>query len=53
MTTGRDNDPAPKRRYPAFYEKAVPIALAILVIAIVVLLFIVLGVALGLFPGIG
>lgn len=51
MTTCKDSDPARKRRYPAFYEKAVPIALAILVIAIV--LPIVFGVALGLFPGMG
>ena len=53
MTTGRDSDPARKRRYPAFYEKGVPVALAILVIAIVIVLLIVFGVALGLFPGMG
>lgn len=47
----KDRDSPPKRRYPAFYEKAVPIALAFIVIVIVVLLLIVVGVALGLFPG--
>jgi hypothetical protein len=41
----------PKRRYPAFYEKTVPIALGIIVIAIIVLLLAILAVALGLFPG--
>jgi hypothetical protein len=43
----------PKRKYPPFYEKAVPIALAIIGVIIVVLLIVILGVALGLFPGTG
>jgi hypothetical protein len=43
----------PKRQYPPFYEKAVPIALVVIVIAIVILLLIILGVALELFPGVG
>jgi len=47
----RDNHTPPKRQYPPFYEKAVPIALAIIAIVIVVLLLIIIGVALGLFPG--
>ena len=49
----KDNHTPPKRQYPPFYEKAVPIALAIIAIAIVVLLTIIFGVALGLFPGEG
>lgn len=39
-----------RREYPPFYEKAVPIALAIIAIVIVILLLLILGVALGLFP---
>ena len=42
----------PKRRYPPIYEKIVPIALGLIALAIVVLLLIIVGVALGLFPGI-
>ena len=41
--------PSPKRQYPAFYERFIPIALANIALAIVVLLIVVLGVALGLF----
>jgi hypothetical protein len=44
-----DKRTTPKRRYPALYEKAIPIALGIIVLAIVILLIIILGVALGLF----
>jgi hypothetical protein len=40
-----------KRLYPAAYEKAVPIALALIALAIVILLGIILVVALGLYPG--
>ncbi len=36
----------PARRYPAFYERAVPIALGVIGVAIVVLLLIVLFVVL-------
>ena len=39
-----------KRQYPPLYEKVVPIALGIIVVAIVALLLIILGVALGVFP---
>jgi hypothetical protein len=47
------NDGAgPQRQYPAFYERAVPIALGIIVVAIIILLLVILGVALGLFPGV-
>jgi len=44
---------SPKRQYPPLYEKVVPIALGIIVVAIVVLLVIIASVALGLFPGSG
>ena len=40
-----------KRQYPAAYERAVPIALALIGLAIVILLGIILVVALGLYPG--
>ncbi len=40
-----------KRQYPAAYEKAVPIALVLIALAIVILLGIILVVALGLYPG--
>lgn len=46
------NGPPPTpRRYPRFYEKAVPIALAAIGLAILILLLAILAVALGLFPG--
>ena len=45
-------DEAPnKRQYPAAYERAVPIALVLITLAIVILLGIILVVALGLYPG--
>jgi hypothetical protein len=43
----------PRRQYPPFYEKAVPIALGLIIVAIIVLMVIVVLVALGLFPGTG
>ena len=46
-----ENGTSPKRRYPAAYERAVPIALALIGLAIVILLGIILVVALGLYPG--
>ncbi len=49
----RDNHSPSQRRYPPFYEKVVPIALGIIVLAVIVLLVIIFGVALGLFPGTG
>jgi hypothetical protein len=48
-----DGPTPPKRQYPVFYEKVVPVALAVIVLIIVALLLIIFGVALGLFPGIG
>lgn len=50
MSGGNDGAP-PKRQYPAFWEKAVPVALGVIGIAIVILLVIILAVALGLLPG--
>ena len=49
----RKDKRSPKREYSSFYEKAVPLALGIIAVAIVVLLFVILAVALGLFPGAG
>ncbi len=49
----QDKNTPPKRQYPPFYEKFVPIALGVIAIIIVVLLFIIFAVALGLFPGAG
>jgi hypothetical protein len=43
----------PKRRYPPFYERFVPVALGVIVAVIVILLLIILSVALGLFPNAG
>ena len=40
----------PKRRYPTFYEKAVPIALAVIAAVIVLLLAVILSVAMGWLP---
>ena len=48
----KDNHTPLIRQYPPFYEKVVPIALGVIAIAIVVLLLIIVGVALGLFPGV-
>ena len=48
-----DKHTPPKRQYPPFYEKFVPIALGIIAIIIVVLLLIIFAVVLGLFPGAG
>ncbi len=45
----RDDRKQPKRQYPPFYEKAVPIALVIIVVAIIILLLITVGVIFGSF----
>ena len=47
-----DKRVSPKRRYPGAYEKMIPIAIGIIVLAIVVLLIVILGVALGLFSAV-
>jgi len=46
-----DREAPPKRQYPAAYERVVPIAMALIAIAIVVLLGVIAVVALGLYPG--
>jgi hypothetical protein len=45
-----DREPSPKRRYPPFYERFVPIALGVIVLIILLLLLVILAVFLGLFP---
>ena len=47
----RERDTSRKRRYPPFYERAIPIALAILAVVVLVLLLIIAAVVLGMFPG--
>ena len=48
----QDEQTSAKRHYPPLYEKAVPIVLAVIALAVIVLLLIILGVALGLFPSV-
>ena len=50
---GQDERTRPRRQYPPFYEKVVPIALGLIIVAIVILLLVIVGVALGLFSGAG
>jgi len=45
--------PPSGRKYPSFYEKIVPIALAIVVIAILILLIVIFAVFFQLLPGAG
>jgi hypothetical protein len=45
-----DKGHPPKRQYPGFYERLVPVALGLIALAIIVILLIILGVALGFFP---
>ena len=40
-----------RRRYPQFYERIVPIALALIAFAIIIVLIVIFGVVLGLIPG--
>jgi hypothetical protein len=42
-----------ERRYPPFWERAVPVAVGILVLLIAVILVVIVAVALGVFPGSG
>ena len=51
--SGNDKQRATKRQYPVFYERVIPIALGIIILAIVVLLIVIFGVALGLFSATG
>jgi len=50
---GESNRSSPKRQYPPFFEKAIPVAIVIIIVAIAIVLVIIFGVALGLFPGAG
>ena len=50
MTDDKPNPDRPRRQYPPFYERLVPIALGIIVAIILVLLLIIFAVALGLLP---
>jgi len=50
MLGNRPKQPSP-RHYPPLYERIVPIALALIGLAIIVVLLIIFGVALGLVPG--
>ena len=47
----KDRERQPSREYPPLYEKIVPIALALIALAVIVGLVIIFGVVLGLFPG--
>ena len=44
-----ENKQLPRRQYPPFFEKFVPVALGLIAVLIVVLLVIITGVALGFF----
>jgi len=47
--TDNDHRPSGERKYPELYEKLVPIALGVILVAIIVLLIVAAAVALGLF----
>ena len=49
--TDNDRRPSRERKYPELYEKLVPIALGVILVAIVVLLIAAVAIALGLFSG--
>ncbi len=49
--TDNKRRPSRERKYPERYEKLVPVALGIILVAIVVLLIVAVAVALGLFSG--
>ena len=45
-------DSVPKREYPEFFEKSIPIAIGILTVIIIGMLLFAIGVILGVFGGI-
>ncbi len=45
-----EKSPSAERRYPPFWERAVPIALGVIALVVVVLLIIAIVIVLGLFP---
>ena len=49
--TNSEQEPTPRRQYPAFYEKFIPIAIGVIAVIVVVVLVFALGVALGLIRG--
>jgi len=49
MTEKKDTTESEARQFPAAYEKAIPIALGVIVILIVVALVVAFGVAFGVF----
>jgi hypothetical protein len=46
-----DRKQEPRRQYPPLYERVVPIALALIALAIIIVLITIFGVVLGLIPG--
>jgi hypothetical protein len=44
------HNPPPKREYPPLFEKAIPIAVGIILVAIIILLLVIAGVVTGLLP---
>ena len=49
--TGIDRKPPQERRYPERYEKMVPIALGVIVVAVVLTLIMASAIALRVLPG--
>ena len=47
------NPKSSKKQYPQVYEKVIPIALVIIVLATVFMLLVIAAVVLGIFPGSG
>lgn len=47
MENKSNSSKSPVRRYPALYERLVPVAIGLIVMVLLVLLFITFGVALG------
>jgi hypothetical protein len=48
-----DKGTRPRRQYPPFWERVVPIALAVIAVLIAILLLAIIAAALGSFPGAG
>jgi hypothetical protein len=47
---GTSSKSSPKRRYPPFWEKAVPVFVVVMGVVILIMLVITIAVALGVFP---
>jgi hypothetical protein len=50
VTKNSSSKSAPQRRYPPFWEKAIPVFLVVLGCVIAVMLAVTIAVALGVFP---